>query len=183
MLRQAVTQLQDVVKPIPGQNDYPAEQMLAAELAEAAVELWQKPIVMFFPDLPVVSAENPAHRRYFDLELQLIVWQAEDIRFNADMSPKNKLRHFALLLVNTSSVHICLPNLQRLEVNSDWNMFAGEQQLQCHCQQAGACLVSVLWYKPRLIQCCHRDGPAKTFPMKLFKLGKVLPACSEVRRT
>lgn len=192
LLRRAVTQLRGVVKPIPGQDvvesapgqdDHREEQLLVEQLAAIAVELWRRPVIKFLPKLSADQG-NLAHPRYFDLELQLIVWQSEDIQFNANMTSNHKLKHFARLLVCSYLVHMSPLHLKRVRArNSDWSMFAGGKQLQRHCKQAGAGLLFGLRCRQRLIQGGHRDGSAKIFQMKLFKLAQSLPATLEVRKT
>lgn len=104
LLHIAVTQLRDVVKPVPGQDAASGqveEQLLAIRFAAVAVELWQRPVIEFLPSL-TGKQWRPAHRNCFDLELQLIVWQSEDIQFNTHMTAVDKLQRFALLLVCSS---------------------------------------------------------------------------------
>lgn len=104
LLHMAVTPLRDVVKPVPGQDAASGqveEQLLAIRFAAVAVELWQRPVIEFLPSL-TGKQWRPAHRNCFDLELQLIVWQSEDIQFNTHMTAVDKLQRFALLLVCSS---------------------------------------------------------------------------------
>jgi hypothetical protein len=51
----------------------------------------------------MLQSESSSHfmetKQCFDLELQLIVWQSEDIQFNTHMTAVDKLQRFALLWV------------------------------------------------------------------------------------
>jgi hypothetical protein len=93
-----VTRLQDTVKPVPGMLHPAGDQFLVAYLAAALTKSWADPILSFVAYFQKTQRFRDTHQD-FDLAVQLILWQADNIGSDTTATAGFKLKRLAWLLV------------------------------------------------------------------------------------